>query len=99
MTYAEYKEKVDKLLTNPDTALAGIEDIYKELEADLTTKDSLEAEVNTLRDQVSALRETNIKLYMQRTGEAPEQDGEEITEEDGEKYIDKVFDDVMKEEE
>ena len=97
MTYPEYRKKIDDLLTNPDTALAGIGEVYEELETDLTTRDSLEEEVQTLRNQVSELRETNIKLYMQRTGEAPEESNE-ATEEDGEEYIDRIFEELEEEE-
>lgn len=72
MTFAEYKEKIDTALTNPDAALATMDDLYKSLEADLTTKDSLTEEVTSLNSKVKELQETNIKLYLSR--------GEKVTE-------------------
>lgn len=95
MKYDEYKEKIDGLLTNPDTALAGIGEVYEALEADLTTRDSLAMENEDLKKQISDLRETNIKLYMQTTGEAEEQTGtgEDDTEE---KAVEEFFNELMK---
>lgn len=95
MTYDEYKEKIDNILTNPDTALGEIGAVYDELEKDLTTLDSVTAENERLMGQVNELRETNIKLYLQTTGAATEESGTESEEDEEEKSVDEFFEDLM----
>ena len=92
--FEDYKEKIDGILTNPDTALAEIGGVYEELEADLTTLESMTEENGRLKDQINDLRETNIKLYMQATGEATEETGTE-DEDTEEKAVDEFFDELM----
>ena len=100
MKYAEYKEKIDGLLTNPDTALAGIDEVYESLEADLTTRDSLADENETLKNKVKELQETNIKLYMSQGGDNTEEtDGKEDEAVDEDiKAVDDFFDELFEEE-
>ncbi len=82
--FEDYKGRFDSILTNPDTALGSVDDIYKDLEADFTTMDSLESEVGSLRDKVKELQETNIKLYLSRGGEVEETQEEETSDEEAE---------------
>ena len=96
MTIDEYKARIDGLLTNPDTALAEVAGVYEELETDLTTLESVTAEVEELRERVKNLQETNVKLYLSQgePEEDPEDDPEDERDED-EKAVDDFFDDVL----
>lgn len=93
--FDDYKAKIDLILTNPDTALSEIGSVYEDLESDLTTLESLTAENESLNSKVNELRETNIKLYMQSSGEATEMSGTE-EEDTEEKAVDEFFDELMK---
>lgn len=92
--FDDYKTRIDGILTNPDTALAEIGGVYEDLEADLTTLESMTDENGKLKEQINDLRETNIKLYMQTTGEATEETGTE-EEDTEEKAVDEFFDELM----
>ena len=96
--FKDYKERIDGILTNPDTALAEIGGIYEDLESDLTTLESMTDENGKLKDQIDDLRETNIRLYMQTTGEATEETGKESEEDAGEESVEEFFNDLMGEE-
>lgn len=93
--FDDYKSKIDLILTNPDTALAEIGSVYDELSTDLTSLESITAENESLKSTINDLRETNIKLYMQSTGEATEMSGTEDEDTD-EKAVDEFFDELMK---
>ncbi len=96
MKIEEYRAKIDGLLTNPDTALAGIGEVYDALTEDLTTRDSLASENEQLKQTVQELRETNIKLYMQ-TGSADTSESiDEGTEDDSDaEAVDNFFNDIL----
>ena len=98
MKIDEYKAKIDGLLTNPDTALAGIGEVYDALSEDLTTRDSLAEENETLKKTVQELRETNIRLYMAQGGDNTEDDSsdDEVVDEDV-KAVDEFFEELFEE--
>lgn len=104
MKIEEYKSKIDGLLQNPDTALANVAEIYKELEADLTTLESLRSSIEShetekaeYEKRIKDLQETNMKLYLS-TGTAREP--EEIdTVSEAQKNVEAFFDSFNKEEE
>lgn len=76
MKYDEYVTKINSVLSEPDTALTNVTGVLDELKADLTSKETLEAENETLKKRISDLQDTNMKLYLSITGteETPEDD-------------------------
>ena len=92
--FKDYKERIDGILTNPDTALGEIGKVYEDLESDLTTLDSVTEENLSLKDQVEELRQTNIKLYLASQGEATDESGTE-PEDTEEKSVEEFFDELM----
>lgn len=98
MKYTEYKDAIDGLLTNPDTALAGIGDIYAELESDLTTKDSLATENEELKNKVKELQETNIKLFLSQSNDSTEDTTPEDEQDEDTKAVEEFFEELNGEE-
>lgn len=68
MKYDEYVSKINGVLAEPDTALTSVTGVLDELKADLTSKETLEAENETLKKRISDLQDTNMKLYLSITG-------------------------------
>lgn len=68
MKYDEYVSKINGVLAEPDTALTSVTGVLDELKADLTSKEMLEAENETLKKRISDLQDTNMKLYLSITG-------------------------------
>lgn len=97
MKYDEYVTKINSVLAEPDTALTNVTGVLDTLKADLTSKETLEAENETLNKRISDLQETNMKLYLSITGaeDSPEED-EPV---EGSGVIDEFLDNVFKESE
>lgn len=77
MTYQEYETKINEVLSNPDTALAGIAPILDEIKTDITSLETAQKENASLQERIKDLQETNIKLYLAQTGEPDKQEEEE----------------------
>lgn len=93
MKYEDYVDKINGVLAEPDTSLTNVTGILEDLKADLTSKETLEAENETLRKRISDLQETNMKLYLSITGaeteeEKEEAEGVEVIDE----FLNKIFD-------
>lgn len=95
MKIDEYKTKIDGLLTNPDTALAGIGEVYEALTEDLTTRDSLADENEQLKQTVKELRETNIKLYMQGTSDNKSETIDDSEDNEDTEAVENFFNDIL----
>ena len=97
MKYDDYVSKINGVLAEPDTALTNVTGVLDELKADLTSKESLEAENETLKKRISDLQETNMKLYLSITGTDTETEDDEPVE--GAGVIDEFLSKVSKESE
>ena len=95
MKIDEYRAKIDGLLTNPDTALAGIGEVYDALTEDLTTRDSLADENEQLKQTVKELRETNIKLYMQGTSDNKSESIDDSEDNEDTEAVENFFNDIL----
>ena len=98
MTLDEYKEKINGIISNPDTAPATAAEVLKEIEIDLGAKDASDTKVSELETKVADLQDTNMKLYLNVTGaeDTVEADEEPAT---GLGVIDEFIDKMLKEEE
>ena len=97
MKYDEYVTKINGVLAEPDTALTNVTGVLDELKADLTSKETLEAENETLKKRISDLQETNMKLYLSITGTDTETEEDDPVE--GAGVIDEFLSNVFKESE
>lgn len=97
MKIDDFKKRFNSILENPDTGVADAPAFLEEVEADYTSAGVLAEKVTELENRVKDLQEANIKLYLAQTREAPEED--DTDEEDGEAYIDTVFNNLLKESE
>lgn len=98
MKYDEYVTKLNGVLAEPDTALSNVTGVLDELKADLTSKETLEAENESLKKRISDLQETNMKLYLSITGTETNSDEDDEPVE-GVGVIDEFLDIAFKESE
>ena len=98
MTYEQYEERINKALTNADTAPTEFVNILSELKTDLTAKDTLETEKTELETRVRDLQDTNMKLYLSVTGNSDEEEDEDEPAE-GTAVVDELMDALFKESE
>ena len=98
MTYEQYEERINKALTNADTAPTEFVNILSELKTDLTAKDTLETEKSELETRVRDLQDTNMKLYLSVTGNSDEEEDEDEPAE-GTAVVDELMDALFKESE
>lgn len=76
MTYAEYESRLSDIVKSPDTAPVAVQALLTELKADTDTLTSLRADIEQKDQKIKDLQDTNIKLFLQQTGEAPEKDAD-----------------------
>lgn len=92
MKYEEYEQRLNNIVTNPDSAATAVLDILKEIKTDTETIASLEAGVTERDSRIKDLQDTNMKLFLRQTGQAENQEPEEKT-------PDQVLDELFKEDE
>lgn len=97
MKLDEYKEKINEIVTNSDTAPASAAEILKEIEIDLVAKKTADDKVAELESKVTDLQNTNMKLYLNVTG-AEDTAADEDEPATGLGVIDEFIDKVLKEE-
>lgn len=77
MKYEELKTKLTEILQEPDTALVKVGSLLDEIKADYETMLSLTEKVGKQDARIRDLQDTNMKLFLSQTGQAPEQAEEE----------------------
>ena len=73
MTYEEYESRLSDIVKAPDTAPVAVQALLSELKADTDTLTSLRADIEQKDKKIKDLQDTNIKLFLQQTGEAPKE--------------------------
>ena len=92
LTYEEYSDKINTILSNPDTALAEIGPVLESLKEDLARLDAANGEIENLNGRVSDLQETNIKLFLsQNAGDGADEDEDE---DEDEKEVEAFFEEL-----
>lgn len=76
MTYEEYESRLSDIVKAPDTAPVAVQALLSELKADTDTLTSLRADIEQKDKKIKDLQDTNIKLFLQQTGEAPKDSSE-----------------------
>ena len=77
MKFEDYESQINSVLSNPDTALAGMGGVMESLKADLTALEELTSTVDELEARIKDLQETNLKLYLSQAGEVEDEVEEE----------------------
>ena len=71
MTYAEYENMINRIVTEPETAL------LDQLKTDLVSLDAAVAGIAERDEKIRALQDTYIKMFMSQTGATEEPEEEE----------------------
>lgn len=98
MTYAELEKKITEVLQQPDSALVAIVPVLDEIKKDYETMVSLTDKVTKQDTRIRDLQDTNMKLFLSQTGQAPKSDEEEEDELEGAEAIDAFVAKISKEE-
>lgn len=97
MTYADVEKKLTTMLQTPDTALAALPDLLKEIKADYESIVSLTSKVESQDNRIRDLQDTNMKLFLAQTGQVAnkEEDEDDV---EGPEAIDAFVNNLNKEE-
>lgn len=98
MTYAELETRLTKLLETPDTALAALPDLLKDVKTDYEGIASLTNKSSEQEKRIRDLQDTNMKLFLMQTS-APKTKGQLEEEDDleGQDAIDAFVKNLSKE--
>lgn len=98
MTYDELEKKLTTILQQPDTALAQIAPLLKDIKADYESIISLTSKVESQDNRIRDLQDTNMKLFLSQTGQAVNKDDEDDDDTEGPDAIDAFVNKLNKEE-
>ena len=77
MTYAEYENMINRIVSEPETAPVGAQALLDQLKTDLESLDAAVAGIAERDEKIRALQDTNIKLFMSQTGATEEPEDED----------------------
>ena len=97
MTVDEDKDKINGLVSNPDTAATEALSLIDEITKDIGELGAAKTSVSELQAKVADLQDTNMKLYMNIAG-GPSDDDQEDEPAEGPAVIDEFMDMLFKEE-
>ena len=97
MTVDEYKDKINGLVSNPDTAATEALSLIDEITKDLGELGAAKTSVSELQAKVADLQDTNMKLYMNIAGGTSDDETDDEPAE-GPAVIDEFMDMLFKEE-
>lgn len=98
MTYDELEKKVTEVLQQPDSALVAIMPVLKEIKADYESLVSLTAKVEQQDNRIRDLQDTNMKLFLNQTGQVKDKEDEDEDDVEGPDAIDAFVNKLNKEE-
>ena len=96
MTVDEYKDKINGLVSNPDTAATEALSLIDEITKDIGELGAAKTSVSELQAKVADLQDTNMKLYMNIAGGTSDDEPEDEPAE-GLAVIDEFMDMIFKE--
>lgn len=77
MTYDELEKKLTTILQQPDSALANVAPLLKEIKADYESIVSLTSKVESQDTRIRDLQDTNMKLFLAQTGQDSNKEDDE----------------------
>lgn len=78
MKYEEYQGLINNIVQTPDEAPILAQKALEAIKADTDTLDSQSAKISELEGKIKDLQNTNIKLFLQQTGQAPKDETEQV---------------------
>lgn len=93
MKYEDLKKRIVDIISNPDTAQANAMELLADLETDYTTMDTLRTRAEEDAERIRTLQDTNARLFLGQVNKV-EEEKPEITEDDGEQFIDNFFENL-----
>lgn len=78
MKYEEYQGLINNIVKTPDEAPILAQKALEAIKADTDTLDSQNAKISELEGKIKDLQNTNIKLFLQQTGQAPKDEIEQV---------------------
>ena len=94
MTYEEFKERLTKVIADPDTAQTAAMQLLDDVKLDYTERDTYKETMEKAEKRVRDLQDTNQKLFLMATG-SPAKTGDD--EPEGEAAVDAFVNEIMKE--
>lgn len=98
MTYDELEKKITEVLQQPDSALVNIMPVLKEIKADYESLVSLTSKVEQQDNRIRDLQDTNMKLFLNQTGQVKDKEDEDEDDVEGPDAIDAFVNKLNKEE-
>lgn len=98
MTYDELEKKVTEVLQKPDSALVNIMPVLKEIKADYESLVSLTSKVEQQDNRIRDLQDTNMKLFLNQTGQVKDKEDEDEDDVEGPEAINAFVNKLNKEE-
>lgn len=77
MTYDELEKKLTTILQQPDSALANVAPLLKDIKADYESIISLTSKVEAQDTRIRDLQDTNMKLFLAQTGQVSDKEEDE----------------------
>lgn len=77
MTYDDLEKRLTTILQQPDSALANVAPLLKEIKADYESIISLTSKVESQDNRIRDLQDTNMKLFLAQTGQVSDKEEEE----------------------
>lgn len=79
MTYEEVKTAVQSIVSSPDEAATLAAPLLEAIRGDYSTMENLAGEVSQQAERIKSLQDTNMRLFLQVTGEPQQTEEPEQT--------------------
>ena len=98
MTIDEYRDKITNMIKNPETGGEAGAELIKSITEDLSTIDSMKAQLSESEKKIRELQDSNVKLFLSVTGQSKQEEEEEEKPETIEEFAHRFREEAMKNE-
>lgn len=98
MTVDEYRDKITSMVQNPETSGEVGSELITSITEDLSTIDSMKAQLSESEKKIRDLQDANVKLFLSVTGQAKQEEEEEEKPETIEEFAHRFREEAMKNE-
>ena len=98
MTIDEYRDKITSMIQKPETSGEIGADLITSITEDLSTIDSLKAQISESEKKIRELQDANVKLFLSVTGQSKQEEEEEEKPETIEEFAHRFREEAMKNE-
>lgn len=82
-TIEQYQEWSNDIITSPDKAPLVLQEIMAGIKEDLTTRDGLQEQLETMQESLRDARDTNAKMFLQLADQGSASANDEPSPDDG----------------